>query len=69
VRRRRIDCAIESLRRNAVRAALGRDLQASLKKFNVPQREIDELLAIVETTREQIVEVKDQARPGRGNAP
>jgi hemoglobin len=38
-------------------AAMG-DLRASLNKNKVPQREQDELLAIVETTRRQMVEVR-----------
>ena len=43
---------------NAEFDALAGDLIASLKKFNVPQAEIDELVGIVATTRGDIVEVK-----------
>jgi hemoglobin len=36
--------------------ALAADLKAALQEFNVPQKEQDELLALVETTRGAIVE-------------
>lgn len=39
-------------------AALAADLVASLKKFNVPEPEIKELVAIVASTKGDIVEVK-----------
>jgi hemoglobin len=38
--------------------AIAGDLIATLKKFKVPQKEIDELIAIVATTKDDIVEVK-----------
>ena len=43
---------------NAEFDALAGDLIATLKKFNVPQAEIDELIKIVASTRSDIVEVK-----------
>ncbi|MFN0137378.1 MAG: group I truncated hemoglobin [Phycisphaerae bacterium] len=43
---------------NAEFDALAADLVASLKKLSVPQKEIDELVAIVGTTRKDIVEVQ-----------
>ena len=43
---------------NAEFDAIAGDLIATLKKFNVPQAEIDELVGIVATTRSDIVEVK-----------
>ena len=43
---------------NAEFDAIVGDLIATLKKFNVPQAEIDELVGIVATTRGDIVEVK-----------
>ena len=41
--------------------ALLRDLEASLVKFSVQAREQKELLALIETTRAEIVEPKQQA--------
>jgi hemoglobin len=38
--------------------ALADDLVASLKKFKVPQKEIDDLIAVVATTKKDIVEKK-----------
>jgi len=43
---------------NAEFDALAGDLKASLDKYNVPQKEQDELLAIVGSTRGDIVEVR-----------
>jgi hemoglobin len=40
--------------------ALAFHLIATLKKYNVPQKEIDELVSIVASTRGDIVEVKDK---------
>jgi len=44
--------------------ALSADLAASLDKFKVPAKEKKELLAIVGTTRKDIVEVKSEPGPG-----
>jgi hemoglobin len=44
--------------------ALAADLAASLDKFKVPAKEKKELLAIVGTTRKDIVEVKSAPAPG-----
>lgn len=43
---------------NAEFDALAQDLRSALTLFNVPAKEQDELLAIVETTRADIVEAK-----------
>lgn len=40
--------------------ALLQDLEASLEKFNVGEREQEELLALVENTRSEVVEPKEQ---------
>ncbi len=46
---------------NAEFDALAGDLIAALDKFNVPEKEKNELLSIVGTTRAQIVEVEEEA--------
>ena len=43
---------------NAEFDAAAGDLIASLDKFKVPQKEKDELIAIIATTRKDVVEVK-----------
>jgi hemoglobin len=45
--------------------ALANDLGAVLRKYRVPKKEADELLAIVASTRKDVVEAAGPRAPGR----